>query len=464
MSKWDVPQKEGFSIFYAFQKLDYLLRDRRFTLKTDHENLTRLKENYGPNKKVQRWLLAFQHYDYEHIPGRLNIVADAFRRLCIRWQALTIFSLNVEETNSDNYKSFADVHNDLLGHNGYEVTKARLKQQGKQWQGMNKHIKKYLKSCPCCQKQNYTKNTAVTFPFTVSSLKPGEKIQIDFITGLTPDDYGVTSILVVIDCMSRWVELYNLTSLSAETTVDCLLAYCSRFGVPKTINMDKDPVLKADIMTQLMSALGTNIIYNLAYSKEENAIVERANKEVLRHIRNFIFGRGAIKSYSRYTPLTSRIMNSSKHQSTGFTPAQIIYGDSVDLNRMTVLQDSYLTSNDISYSDYIRELKEHQNWIIAEATKSLTEKDEVHMINYPSNQTSFEVDTYVLAEYTNVFRRGPTSKLLPFLKGPLKIVAKQENKYTLLDLTSGKLKNYHKTIVRISFRPKNMGSRKSRCP
>ena len=293
MSKWDVPQKEGFSIFYAFSKLDYLLRDRRFTLKTDHENLTRLKENYGPNKKVQRWLLAFQHYDYvvEHIPGKLNIVADAFSRLCIRWQPLTIFSLSTEQTKAEHYKWFAEVHNDLLGHNGYDVTKARLKKQGKQWQDMNKDIRKYLKSCPCCQKQNYTRNNAVAFPYTVSSLKPGEKIQIDFITGLTPDDYGVTSILVVIDCMSRWVELYNLTSLSAETTVDCLLAYCSRFGVPKTINMDKDPVLKADIMTQLMHALGTNIVYNAAYSKEESAIVERANKEVLRHIGNFIFGR-----------------------------------------------------------------------------------------------------------------------------------------------------------------------------
>jgi len=64
MSKWDTPQKEGVSIFYAFNKLDYLLRDRKFTLKTDHDNLTRLKEDYGTNKKVQRWLLTFQHYDF----------------------------------------------------------------------------------------------------------------------------------------------------------------------------------------------------------------------------------------------------------------------------------------------------------------------------------------------------------------------------------------------------------------
>ena len=319
---------------------------------------------------------------------------------------------------------------------------------------MNKDIKNYLKSCPCCQKNNDTKNKAIAFPYTVSSGKPGEKIQIDFITGLTADDFGITSILVVIDCMSRWVELYNLPSLSAEATVDCLVQYCSRFGVPLTINMDNDPVLRANIVKQLIKILDTKSKYNIAHSSEENGIVERANKEVLRHIRNFIFDRGKIKSYSRFTPLAARIMNSSVHRSTGFTPAQILYGNSVDLNRMTVLQDSYLTSSDISYDDYIRELKEHQDWIISKASQSLKDKNEVHMINYPSNQSIFEVGTYVLAEYTNVFRRGPPSKLLPFLKGPLKVMARQENKYTLLDLASGKEKHYHiKRLSQFHFDP-----------
>jgi hypothetical protein len=56
MRRWDTPQKEGFAIFYALDKFDYLLRDRKFTVRTDHVNLTRLREDYSSNKKVQRWL------------------------------------------------------------------------------------------------------------------------------------------------------------------------------------------------------------------------------------------------------------------------------------------------------------------------------------------------------------------------------------------------------------------------
>lgn len=66
MSNWDVPQKEGYAIYYALDKWSYLLRDKTFTIHTDinHSNLLKLKEDYQNNKKVQRWLRCFQGYDY----------------------------------------------------------------------------------------------------------------------------------------------------------------------------------------------------------------------------------------------------------------------------------------------------------------------------------------------------------------------------------------------------------------
>ena len=82
MSRWDTPQKEGYAIFYALNKCHYLLRDRRFTIRTDHANLIKLHEGYAANKKVQRWLLCFQHYNatFEYIKGKDNVVADVISR------------------------------------------------------------------------------------------------------------------------------------------------------------------------------------------------------------------------------------------------------------------------------------------------------------------------------------------------------------------------------------------------
>ena len=48
----DTLEKEAYAIFYALKKLEHLLRDVKFTLRTDHKNLTFLnKEHSG---KVQR--------------------------------------------------------------------------------------------------------------------------------------------------------------------------------------------------------------------------------------------------------------------------------------------------------------------------------------------------------------------------------------------------------------------------
>ena len=74
--RWDTIDKEAFAIYYAFLKLEYLIRDIHFTLKTDHKNLTYINNDY--KGRVKRWKLAIQDYtfDVEHVPGKDNIVAD----------------------------------------------------------------------------------------------------------------------------------------------------------------------------------------------------------------------------------------------------------------------------------------------------------------------------------------------------------------------------------------------------
>ncbi len=69
MSRWSTIQQEGYAIYFSITQWDYLLRDRQFTLRTDHDNLTMLKVD--SNVKVQRWMLALQAYDFkvEHLSG-----------------------------------------------------------------------------------------------------------------------------------------------------------------------------------------------------------------------------------------------------------------------------------------------------------------------------------------------------------------------------------------------------------
>ena len=80
--RWSTIQKEAYAIFYACTKLNRLIRDRKFTILTDHANLQFLKND--SNQMVMRWWLSIQELDYtlRFVPGVENIIADALSRLC----------------------------------------------------------------------------------------------------------------------------------------------------------------------------------------------------------------------------------------------------------------------------------------------------------------------------------------------------------------------------------------------
>ena len=81
--RWSTYEKEGYAIFYSLMKMEHLLRDIHFVLRTDHKNLTFINTDF--REKVKRWKLSIQHFDFdiEHIQGELNIEADWFSRILV---------------------------------------------------------------------------------------------------------------------------------------------------------------------------------------------------------------------------------------------------------------------------------------------------------------------------------------------------------------------------------------------
>ncbi|CAM4623409.1 unnamed protein product [Caretta caretta] len=70
------------TIVYALEKLHPYIWGQRFHLQTDHAVLKWLHTVTENNKKLLRWSLALQHFDFEiqHISGASNKVADAVSR------------------------------------------------------------------------------------------------------------------------------------------------------------------------------------------------------------------------------------------------------------------------------------------------------------------------------------------------------------------------------------------------
>jgi hypothetical protein len=99
-----------------------------------------------------------------------------------------------------------------------------------------------------------------------------------------------------------------------------------------TVRSDRGTQFVNGIISQLLSLLQIYHELSLAYSKEQKVIVERANKEVMRHLTAIIFDRrvSEVRS-SKSLLLVQRIMNAKVHATIGVSPAELVFGKSIKL-------------------------------------------------------------------------------------------------------------------------------------
>jgi transposase InsO family protein len=398
--------------------------------------------------------MALQELDFilEHIAGVKNVVADAMSRLCANYMKnlpkdfsgddIYIASVLPDfQILADKYARITKVHNSLAGHHGVDRTVKKLLESGSPWPFLRQHVKKFVSSCPLCQKISAIKLRINSHPFVTSRYTPMECINIDYV-GPYPDG-GYT--LVIIDCFSRWIELFAVDAATSESSAFCLLQHFGRFGAPSQVRSDRGSHFVNSLIREFLMLIGTEHCLTLAYSKEENALVERANKEVNRHLRAFTFDANSVDNWRLSLPMVQRIMNATFTDRTKLSSAKILFGNALDLDRGIFAPSSEVPRDAQPLSDYMTNLIALQDNIMTIARNNIAFADSMHIANYPAQRTDHAPGSYVLVKY----REGaPPSRLHTLLKGPLRVIQGAESKFTLLDLITNKEKDYHVSDIR----------------
>jgi transposase InsO family protein len=442
---WSTIQKEAYAIFFCCTHLDNLLRDRQFTILTDHKNLTFIKQ--ASNPMIVRWHLALQELDFEilFVPGVDNVIADAMSRLCINNKPEVPTSIlsaihGQYVINNENYQNISKVHNAMVGHGGVERTLRKLRDLNLSWNNMRLDVKTYIRECPCCQKMSQVKIPIIAFKYTTSTYRPMECLNIDFM-GPYPDQGYV---LNIVDTFTRWVELYAVPNATAEEACRCLLVHFGRFGSPTVIRSDKGPHFANTLIEKFLKATGTLQNLTLAYSSQENSIVERNNKEINRHLRALTFDTNTIDDYQILLPFVQRIMNSSYNERTKISPADLLFGNSLDLSGGIYNSIRPNTPNTETQSQSMDKMISMQSKLINISKRILEDSDKEHNSHNSASITEFPNNSFVLVAQ----RTTPETRLHTLWRGPMKVIDHKQGEYTLLDLTTNKEKLYHSTQMR----------------
>jgi transposase InsO family protein len=442
---WSIPEKELYAIFITLKKNYHLLRDAKFTLRTDHRSLTFLEKGEG---KIARWKNLIQEFQFtiQHIPGVDNVVADQLSRLCSLFAISSTsdvrqFFQDDYKIPSDLYSEIRSVHNSLVGHFGVDYTVKRLLAKGIRSTYLREYVKRFCRQCSTCQKLRESFSSTVTTPYTLATYHPMQRVNIDTIGPLPASQEGYKYILTIIDTCSRWVELYPLQSVDALHTVPALVQHIGRFGPPSSISSDQGSQFVNTIIESLFKMFVIEHELSLAYSHEENGIVERANKEDLRHLRALVNDSRLVSQWPLYLPFVMRIINSKVHSSTGYAPVRLLFGNNLEL-MPEILLDIPEDDEPTSLHDYLKNLVNVQRTILNVGMQNQLVRDTEHMQS-AEPPTEYPVDSYVLLRPPLGERLSSQPKLSYRLTGPYQVLSSDQASYHILDLVTFQSKTVH---------------------
>ena len=264
-------------------------------------------------------------------------------------------------------ENFRRVHNDGVGHVGKVRAYARLRKlPGFPWglttSEVYKNVKDECEGCLTCLKIWATRGEREAASGAVIRQRPWTEVAIDLVVLTEPDVDGHKNILVIIDSFSRAVELFPLKAGDADSVAACLFDVYHRYGRPVRVRCDRAKAFLKSVLFRFQKLLGVQTHPTLSHSPQQNGQCERANQEVMRHLRARVISKpGAQKRWGLLVPAVRRILNNTVHSDTGCTPNELIYGGYGDTEASMFVDDLVHEEGETMAGwQYAKELEEAQ--------------------------------------------------------------------------------------------------------
>jgi hypothetical protein len=170
------------------------------------------------------------------------------------------------------------------------------------------------------------------------------------------------------------------------------------------------------VIEEFLPLVGTQHSLTLAYSSQQNAIVERVNKEINRHIRAFTFETNS-EDLKSALPLVQHILNAAYNGQTKVSAAQILFGNTIQVDNGLFLPPVKRLEQDTPLSVHKSQMLRFQDEVMTKARDVLKSTDKLHMATFTKMKpTEFAHGSYVLVKY----RTGqPPTRHHTFWTGPL---------------------------------------------
>jgi len=185
-----------------------------------------------------------------------------------------------------------------------------------------------------------------------------------------PDSDGNVKVLVVVDSFSRALELFPLPFADAERVAECLYAVFCRYHRIEVIRCDGAKAFASSVVSQLLEILGSRLHVITPFAHWQNGQAERANREILRHLRALVLATSSSPRERRWSTFlcgARRICMNTVNASTGVTPNDLVFGGFADSDELLFKYAAPKDSTANSPETFITELQQEQARLLARA-------------------------------------------------------------------------------------------------
>jgi transposase InsO family protein len=213
--------------------------------------------------------------------------------------------------------------NPTAGHLGIAKTTARLALRY-YWPGMFREAAQYVRKCPSCQRYKTPQQQPPGKMYPTPNRQPWETVSTDLVGPLPRSSRGNCYVVVMQDRFTKWVQCRAVRKATARAVTQALYEeVITRFGCPVTVISDNGTQYSGTTFRTLLQELGIAHRLTPPYTPQANP-VERTNKTLKTMVAQFC--EADQKKWDARLPELMFALNTSRHESTKYTPAMLNFG------------------------------------------------------------------------------------------------------------------------------------------
>ena len=303
------------------------------------------------------------------------------------------------------------------GHLGKKKTAGRILKRF-YWPTLFRDVADFCRSCEVCQKSTHGRGAcAPMIPLPIMG-GPFERIAMDIVGPLPRSRAGHRYVLVVCDYATKYPEAVPLKSIDAECIADELVKIFARMGIPKEILTDQGSNFTSQLLAEVYHLLHVKALRTSPYHPQTDGLVERFNKTLKEMLHKSAVEDG--KDWDRLVPYVLFAYREVPHESTGFSPFELMYGRDVrgplDVLREHWDSDTKGEESAVSYVLLMRERLEKMATLV-QTNVAKAQRQQKCWYDKKARQRAFQPGEQAL-----VLLPTSTSKLTAQWQGPYQIV------------------------------------------